>query len=65
MARPTRSQPALFDPALPPPIRLPRLLRADAVALLKILLGEAAPPSAVVSRASTAGEVVGDEQDHA
>jgi hypothetical protein len=60
------SQPGLFDPAPPPPVRLPRLLRADAVVLLKILLGEAvAPPAAAASRASTAGEVAGDDQNHA
>jgi hypothetical protein len=64
MARPTRSHPGLFDPA-PSPIRLPRPLRADAVALLRILLGEAmAPASAAAPCAAAAGEVADDDQDH-
>jgi hypothetical protein len=63
MARPTRAQPGLFDP-IPPPIRLPRPLRADAVTLLRILLGEAmAPPPAAPD--VTTGEGAGDDQDHA
>ncbi len=63
MARPTRSQPGLFDPA-PPPIRLPRPLRADVVTLLRILLGEAMAPPTATPRAA-AGEVADDDQDHA
>jgi hypothetical protein len=63
MARPTRSQPGLFDPA-PPPIRLPRPLRADVVTLLRSLLGEAMAPLTAAPRAA-AGEVADDDQDHA
>ena len=63
MARRTRSQPGLFDPA-PPPIRLPWPLRADAVALLRILLGEAMAPTLAAPRTAAAGEVADDDQDH-
>jgi hypothetical protein len=63
MARPTRSQPGLFDPA-PPPIRLPWPLRADAVALLRILLGEAVAPTLATTRTAAAGEVADDDPDH-
>ncbi len=62
MARPTRTQPDLFDPA-PPPIRLPQLRRADVVTLLGILLGEAA--TLLTAPDGTASEVAGDDQDHA
>jgi hypothetical protein len=68
MARPTRAQPGLFDPAPPPPVRLPRPLRADVVTLLGILLDEAmAPPTAASppAAAAAAGEVADDDQDHA
>jgi len=66
MARPTRAQPGLFDPAPPPPIRLPRPLRADVVTPLRILLGEAmAPPAAASSPTTAAGEAADDDQDHA
>jgi hypothetical protein len=64
MARPKRAQPGLFDPA-PPPVRLPRPLRADIVALLRILLGEAMAPPAAAPGATAAGEVADDDQDHA
>jgi hypothetical protein len=63
MARPTRAQPSLFDPAPPPPIRLSQPLRADLVALLRILLDEAVAPPAAPRTA--AGEVADDDQDHA
>jgi hypothetical protein len=59
MARPTRAQPDLFNPAPPCPIQLPRPLRADVVTLLRILLDEAMAPTAA------AGEVADDDQDHA
>lgn len=61
MTKPTRVQPGLFDPALPPPIQLPRPLRTDVVTLLRILLGEAMAPSPMAA----ASEVADDDQDHA
>jgi hypothetical protein len=65
MARRTSTQPGLFDPA-PPPIRLPPPRRADIVALLGNLLGEAtAPPPAAAAPNATASEGAGNDQDHA
>ena len=65
MARRPSTQLGLFDPA-PPPIRLPAPRRANIIALLRILLGEAAAaaPMAATPNA-TANEEAGDDQDHA